>query len=81
MNIPILQSASRIVFLMLSATICLAVLYEVVIQKVVIDGKDFMILASMVFAYYFAYKGSPTDPANPTSPPDRKQVDENAAAK
>lgn len=47
----ILTSASKIVFLMMT----LAVIALTWVGKV--DPKDFMMLASMAFAFYFANKG------------------------
>lgn len=47
----IFTSASKIVFLLLALTACLAFM----IGK--LEAKDFMLLASMAFAFYFANKG------------------------
>lgn len=52
----ILASASKIVFILMT----LAVIAGLFLNK--IDPKDFMILASMAFAFYFANKGEPTAP-------------------
>lgn len=52
----ILQSASKIVFILMAA----AVIGLTAIGKV--DAKDFIILASMAFSFYFANKGNPDEP-------------------
>lgn len=44
----ILNSAAKIVFLMLTLTACLALF------RGILDAKDFMVLASMAFGFYFA---------------------------
>ena len=54
MVMKILQSASKIVFVLMS----LAVIAGLFLGK--IDPKDFMILASMAFTFYFSAKGDPT---------------------
>ncbi len=51
----ILQSASKIVFIMLATSACAALFTHV------IESKDFMVLASMAFGFYFASK--PADPS------------------
>jgi len=51
----ILQSASKIVFILLAISACVGFF----INK--LDPKDFMILAGMAFSFYFANKGSATD--------------------
>ncbi len=61
-------SASKLVFLMISATVCAAFLMSK------LDAKDFMILAIAVFSFYFGKPSgtqpAPTpDPADPASPP------------
>lgn len=48
----ILESASKIVFILMA----LAVVALTFIGRV--DPKDFMMLASMVFTFYFSYKGT-----------------------
>lgn len=48
----ILNSASKIVFLAITVTACAGFF----IGK--LDPKDFMVLASMAFSFYFANKGS-----------------------
>lgn len=52
----ILASASKIVFILMT----LAVIAGLFFNK--IDPKDFMILASMAFAFYFANKGEVAAP-------------------
>jgi hypothetical protein len=49
----ILKSASKIVFLLLAITACAGFFCKL------LDPKDFMVLASMAFGFYFAAK--PTD--------------------
>lgn len=53
----ILTSASKIVFLAVTLTVCVAYLFEIFTGAVVLDGKDFFALALMVFTFYFANKG------------------------
>ncbi|MCL5667352.1 MAG: hypothetical protein M1383_06305 [Patescibacteria group bacterium] len=55
----ILTSASKTVFVLMA----LATIAGLFLGK--IDPKDFMILASMAFSFYFAYKGS----SAPNEPP------------
>jgi hypothetical protein len=50
----LLKSAAKIVFLMMTV----AVIAGLFIGKV--ESKDFMVLASMVFVFYFANKGETT---------------------
>jgi len=47
----ILKSASKIVFILLAITACVGLF----VGK--IESQDFMVLASMAFAFYFAHKG------------------------
>ncbi len=53
---PIYQSASKVVFILMA----LATIAGMLIGK--IDAKDFLTLASMAFAFYFANKGETTQP-------------------
>lgn len=53
----ILSSASKIVFLFVTLTVCVAYLFEIFSGKIALDGKDFFALALMVFTFYFANKG------------------------
>ena len=46
----IIKSASKIVFILM----CLATIAGLFIR--IIDPKDFMVLASMAFTFYFSYK-------------------------
>lgn len=48
----ILASASRIVFIVITLSLCIFT------YKWIIDPKDFMILASSVFSFYFTKKDS-----------------------
>lgn len=50
----ILESAAKVVFMLLAATACVALF----VGKITSD--NFMILASSAFAFFFAYKGSDT---------------------
>lgn len=53
----ILQSASKVVFILVAVAACAALF----VGK--IEAKDFMTLAAMTFTYYFAaYKSSPPPP-------------------
>lgn len=73
----IISSASKIVFILMAAAVCLAFLFEVAAGRVSFDPKDFMILASMAFAFYFSKPASPATPdsttvASATPAPDGK---------
>ena len=48
----ILSSASKIVFILLALTACVGFFLNL------LESKDFMVLASMAFGYYFATKPS-----------------------
>ncbi len=52
----ILESASKIVFIMMA----IAVIVLTAIGKV--DPKDFILLAGMAFSFYFANKGEASQP-------------------
>ncbi len=54
----ILNSAAKIVFILLSVTACLAFGYDVVTGKVIFETKDFMLLASGASVFFFSYKGN-----------------------
>lgn len=47
----IYTSASKIVFILMAVAVIVGMFYNKV------DAKDFMILASMAFSFYFANKG------------------------
>ncbi len=53
----ILTSASKMVFLAITGTVCLAYLFEIYKGVITLDSKDFFALALMVFTFYFANKG------------------------
>jgi uncharacterized membrane protein YiaA len=53
----LLTSASKIVFLAVTATVCTAFLFGIFTGKINLDSKDFFALALMVFTFYFANKG------------------------
>lgn len=55
MNHPILQSATKLVFILMS----LGLLFFTAIW--IVDGKDFINLTLMVFSFYFG-KNQPTAP-------------------
>ena len=52
----ILQSASKIVFILLAVTACAGFFIGN------LESKDFMVLAGMAFAFYFANKGEASLP-------------------
>lgn len=52
----IYSSASKIVFILMAAAVIAGMFYGKV------DAKDFMILASMAFSFYFANKGESDQP-------------------
>jgi asparagine N-glycosylation enzyme membrane subunit Stt3 len=56
MNSNIFQSASKIVFILM------AVAVSVLTFLGKVDPKDFMMLASMAFSFYFANKGDSDQP-------------------
>lgn len=56
---PISNSASKIVFIAIAITVCLAFLYCVFTGKVQIETSDFIPLVTMAFTYYFM---KPKDP-------------------
>lgn len=51
----ILESASKIVFILLTITACSGFLFGR------LEPKDFMLLAGMAFAFYFSNKGTEKD--------------------
>lgn len=53
----ILQSASKIVFIVLALTACGTFIYSVAAGSTIMETKEFMVLAAMAFSYYFAKKG------------------------
>lgn len=52
----IYTSASKIVFILMAVAVIVGMFYGKV------DAKDFMILASMAFSFYFANKGESNEP-------------------
>jgi len=52
----IYQSASKIVFILMAVATVIGMFYGK------IDAKDFMVLASMAFSFYFANKGENSQP-------------------
>lgn len=58
----ILSSAAKMVFILLTVTICIAFLFEVIKGNASFDPKDFIGLVGMAFAFYFAAKGDPDQP-------------------
>ena len=64
----ILTSASKLVFLAVTLTVCAAYLFEIYMGKITLDSKDFFALALMVFTFYFANKGSSTATTESVAP-------------
>lgn len=58
-----LNSASRLVLLIMTLTVCAAFIMQL------LNDKDFLILAGMVFAFYFTKTDKNTDP-DFKNPPD-----------
>lgn len=58
MNNNISNSASKIVFIILTVTICLAFMIEVVKGTVTFEAKDFVPLVAMAFVFYFTKPAS-----------------------
>lgn len=52
----IYTSASKIVFILMAVAVIVGMFYGKV------EAKDFMILASMAFSFYFANKGDTNEP-------------------
>ena len=52
----VLQSASKIVFILLAVSACAGFFLKL------LESKDFMVLAGMAFAFYFSSKGDPSQP-------------------
>lgn len=52
----IYTSASKIVFILMAVAVIVGLFYGKV------DAKDFMVLASMAFSFYFANKGESNEP-------------------
>lgn len=52
----ILKSASKLVFLAITATVCVSYLFLVLKGTIVMDPKDYFALVLMVFTFYFADK-------------------------
>ncbi len=52
----IYTSASKLVFILMAVAVIVGMFYGKV------DAKDFMILASMAFSFYFANKGESNEP-------------------
>lgn len=59
MKNPILTSASKLVFILI--TLALIVLTF----KKIVDAKDFIVLAGMAFTYYFSKPATPSTPDTP----------------
>jgi len=56
-------SASKIVFLMIAGTVCVGLFLKI------IDPKDFLVLAGMVFTYYFTMQPAASQPVPPPAAP------------
>lgn len=52
----IMSSASKIVFIVLTIAVCVGLFAGI------IEAKDFMVLASMAFTFYFSNKGNTNEP-------------------
>jgi hypothetical protein len=52
----ILKSASKLVFLLIAFTACVAFFFGK------LESQDFMVLASMAFGFYFSFKGDTNAP-------------------
>lgn len=52
----ILNSASKLVFLLIAITACAGFFLGQ------LESKDFMVLAGMAFGFYFSFKGDNTQP-------------------
>jgi len=55
-------SATKLVFLTITVTLCVAFLFEVCVGRITLEAKDFIGLALMAFTFYFANKGDNTQP-------------------
>ena len=64
----ILSSASKLAFLILVVTACVAFGYSVYVGKTVLESKDFMVLLMAAASFYFAYKGSDSSGTGTTPP-------------
>lgn len=53
----ITKSASKLVFIGIALTACTAYIAGIVNGSAILETKDFMFLAGMAFAFYFANKG------------------------
>lgn len=58
----ILESASKIVFIAMTFTLCIVFIFEVVAGRITMDPKDFVALTMMAFTFYFANKGDDNKP-------------------
>jgi hypothetical protein len=52
----ILDSASKIVFILMAIAVVILTFLKI------IDPKDFMVLSGMAFTFYFSSKGDPNQP-------------------
>lgn len=57
----IVTSASKIVFILITITACVGFIMKIM------EAKDFMLLASMAFSFYFANKGDNTKEVTTTT--------------
>lgn len=55
----ITKSASRIVFIAISFTVCFSFLFSVIKGRTTFETKDFLPLVAMAFTYYFTMKSKP----------------------
>ena len=56
------DSASKVILLLFGVTACVAYLFAVMTGVITPEGKDFMILASGVFGFFFGMKSDPSLP-------------------
>ena len=59
----LLNSASKIFFIMIGGTICVAFLWAVFTGKITLDQDKFWLVVASATTYYFSYK--PADPKPP----------------
>ncbi len=64
----ILNSASKIVFIMLTVTVCAAFLYAVAVGRITIDQDKFWMVVIAATTYYFTYKPQDIRPQNSNLP-------------
>lgn len=59
----ILKSAGKVVFVAITLTACLAFVFQIFMGRVVLESKDFMLLAMTAFTFYFTVRnGNSNEP-------------------